>query len=269
MPQESGTMKKLTCFVFIVIICITNIYSQATNDEPTALWKMNFTAEAGYQYPKGSVRESIAIRQNISSYFVNQSTNGQISSGTTGAVLGLKYELFNTRFNSGLSTGLRLIRYESEISGYSSSTADFFYLRYSEEGADTKFARIKSLNEINSMITIPVELKFVLFQNYLFDLFCSGGVEASIFNIKKDASIKFQDESMKSYETQILNNISEPSRKFCSTLYASAGISIGKENRPNLLFEVFPAVFLTKNNFTFTEINSYSGFKFSMMIPIN
>jgi hypothetical protein len=262
-------MKKLTCFVFIVIICITRIYSQETSNGPTSLWKMNINAEGGFQYPKGSVRESIAIRQNISSYFVNQSTNGQITSGTTGTVLGLKYELFNTKYNAGLSTGLRLIRYESEISGYSSSTADFFYLRYSEEGADTKFARIKSLNEINSMITLPVEMRIVLFKNYLFDLFCRGGLEISIFNIKKEASIKFQDESMKSYETQILNNISEPSRKFCSSMYASAGISMGKENRPNLLFEVFPAVFLTKSNFTLTEISSYSGFKFSILIPVN
>jgi hypothetical protein len=262
-------MKKIALILCLIIIPGVPLHSQVLSEKQPGNWVRFIQVESGFMYPDGTIKESIAIRQNISSYYVNQSSNGYISSSTSGFILGLKWEYFNTRLKTGISTGLRYTGYRSEISGFTSSNADFFYLRYSMLNSDTKFARVKSITETNNFISIPLEIRYIPFQYKGFGLFVKAGIEFSIFNLKKGTDINFQDTIMEVNQDIILSGMSASPNKLYSVLYGSIGLKVGKEGKPNCQFEVFlPSLFLTKNNFTLTDVGYFDGFKFSILFPI-
>ncbi len=273
MPEKDKNylkMKQLLLKICILVIPGIGLYSQELPVKPSDNWTKSIHLESGFIYPSGTIKESIAIRQNISSYFVNQSSTGQISSENSGFILGLRWEYFNKQYKSGISTGLRYTGYSSQISGFSASNADFFYLRYSMLNSDTKFARVKNIKETNNLIGIPLEFRIVPVQNKYFELFARGGTELSMFNLKKGTHIQFQDSNMDGSEGVILNNIGLSTNKFYSILYASLGLIIGNENKAKYLFEVFlPSLFLTKNNFTLADVDHFEGFKFSVQFPLH
>jgi hypothetical protein len=263
-------MKNPALTFCLLIISGISLYSQEETANPPGDWSRFIHIEGGFSYPSGTIKESIAIRQNLSSYFVNQSSNGEISSETSEFAYGIRWEFFNNKYKSGVSSGLRYTRFNTDISGYSSSNADFFYLRYSELNSDTKFARVKSLSEVNNFISIPLEIRAVPVQIKGLGLFAKAGAEFSLFNIKKSTHITFQDDGMNAQENVILDKIGLSTNKFCSTLYASVGLKLGKVNKPNYMFEIFlPSVFLTKNNFSLTNVDYFDGFKFSVQFPVN
>lgn len=262
-------MKKIAFFICLVIMPGIALHSQGLSDKKPGNWVRFLQIESGFMYPNGTIKESIAIRQNISSYYVNQSSNGFISSSTSGFILGLRWEYFNIKLKTGFSTGLRYTGYSSEISGSTSRNADFFYLRYSMLNSDTKFARVKSITEINNFISIPLEIRFIPFEFKGLGLFVKAGIEFSRFNLKKETDIVFPDTAMEVNQDIILSGMSASPNKIYSTLYGSIGLKVGKEGKPNFQFEVFlPSFFLTKNNFTLTDVGNFDGFKFSVQFPI-
>lgn len=261
-------MKNFVITLCLIVMAGIDLYSQDIPEKPPHNWSRFLHVESGIMYPKGTIKESIAIRQNISSYYVNQASNGQISSTIFGFILGLRWEYFNVKLKTGISTGLRYTGYICEISGFSSSNSDFFYLRYSMLNSDTKFARVKSISETNNFISIPLELRTIPIQYKGLGLFVKVGAEFSKFNLKKSTNIDFQDESMEIHQDIILNDISAATNKLYSTLYGSIGLKLGQENKPNYIFEVFlPSFFLTRNNFTLTNVDHFEGFKFSVQFP--
>ena len=262
-------MRKIALILCLIILPCVRLHSQVLSEKQPGSWVRFLQVESGFMYPGGTIKENIAIRQNISSYYVYQSSNGYVSSYTSGFMLGLRWEYFNVRLKAGISTGLRYTGYISEISGFTSSNADFFYLRYSMMNSDTKFARVKSISETNNFISIPLEIRFIPFQYKGLGLFVKAGIEFSRFNLKKGTDIIFQDTIMEINEDIILSGMGAAPNKLYSTLYGSIGLKIGKEDKPNYQFEVFlPSLFLTKNNFTLSDVEYFDGFKFSVQIPI-
>lgn len=262
-------MRYILFSVCLVILPLIKTFSQDTVDKQPHNWTKSLHIETGCVYPNGTIKESIAIRQNISSYYANEYSNGYVSATNAGFTFGLRWEYFYTKYKVGFSTGLRYTSYNSEISGYTASNADFFYLRYSTMNSDTKFARLKSITEFNNYISIPVEVMYVPFNYKILSLFVKGGADFSILNIEKDTDIIFQDNAMEVNQDLILSSISEASNKFHSTLYATIGLSLGKVGRANYMFELFlPSLFLSNNNFTLTKVNTFDGFKLSVKIPI-
>ncbi len=263
-------MKNTALSICLLILSGINLYSQDDSDNRSGNWTQFLHLESGFVYPAGTIKESIAIRQNISSYYVNQTSTGEISSETFGFNLGLRWEYFNLKYKSGISSGLRYTGYKSDITGFSSSNADFFYLRYSTLNSDTKFARVKNINDVSNYLSIPLEIRIVPLQYKKLGLFAKAGTEFSRFNLKKKTNIIFQDEDMNVHEDMILSYITEPTNKFYSTLYASVGLQIGNENKPNFLFEVFlPSYYLSKNNFALIDEGGFEGFRFSLQFPLN
>jgi hypothetical protein len=261
---------KIFILAFYLIVWPTILlFSQDVSPEPPNHWTRFLYLESGFMYPVGTIKESIAIRQNISSYYVDQPSNGNISSTTSGFIMGLRWEYFNNKFKTGVSTGLRYTGFRSEITGFSSSNADFFYLRYSMMNSDTKFARVKSITETNNFISIPLEFRFIPIQYKGFGLFAKVGAEVSRFNLKKGVDINFQDNTMEIHQELILNSIGVSTNKLYSTFYGSIGLKIGQEYKPNYLFEIFlPSVFNTRHNFALTNIDYFEGFKFSVQFPV-
>lgn len=263
-------MKYLTFYGCFLVISMTGLYSQDLSPDRSRNWNKYLYVESGFIYPGGNIKESISIRQNISSYYVNQYSNGYISSESSGFLLGLRWEYFNLSFKTGVSAGIRFIWFSNEISGYSSNSADFFYLRYSMQETDTKFARIKSISEINNIITLPLELRVVPIQFREIELFARVGSEISILNLKKSSNIDFSEKSMEVHQDLILGTFGEHTNKVYSSLFGSVGLKYGKVNKPNYLFEVFlPSIIMTSNYFTIMDVDYFEGFKLSIQFPFN
>jgi len=262
-------MKYLLSPLLLLFAARSILLPQDIASVPAGKWKGFIHLETGYIYPVGSIKETVAIRQNISSYFVNQSSDGEILSETSGFQFGLKYEYFYSRFKTGISAGMRYTGFRTDISGFSASNADFFYLRYSMEGTDTKFARVKSISEVNNFISIPLEIRVVPLRYRNIALFFRAGAEYSRFNLKKGTDIEFQDKAMEVNEAGILENIGASTNKNYASLYGSVGVQCGKENKANYLFEIFlPSYFLTDQNFAMSDVDYFEGFKFSVQIPL-
>jgi hypothetical protein len=245
-----------------------DMHSQELTEKPPAR-HVFLHLESGFIFPGGNIRESLAIRQNISSWHVHQPAGGNVFADSYGLVGGLRCEYFSSLLMSGISTGVRFIRYNTMITGYSSTISDFFYLRYSMGGSDTKFARVKSLTETNNYINIPVELKFIPLQFDAFGLFIKAGAEFSLTNLKKATDIEFQESAMEIHREDVLNAIMIATNMNYSTLYGSIGLTIGQTGRPNYIIEAYlPSMFLTGDNFTLTETNSFQGLMFSVILPL-
>jgi len=254
----------------LVISLVANLYAQDTLVKQTRSFNGFVHAEGGFLFPNGDMKDGIAIRQNLSSYYVDQSSDGEVNSSNIGFFAGLRYELFSTKLKTGLSSGLRYIVFASEVSGQSSSTADFVYLRYSMLNSDTKFARVKSINEIKNMICIPVEMTFVPLQFKEFGLFVKAGAEFSAFMIKNETTIDFQQSNMKVYEKEILKSMGATSGDFYSSFYSSLGLKVGKPNKTNLVLEVFlPSFYMSDNNFSLMHVRNYGGLKGSLQFSLN
>jgi hypothetical protein len=263
-------MKHLVLAFFIVINSLLSLYSQNNDEKQHSDWLRFLYPEFGFIYPEGSVKENIAIRQNINSFYVNQSSYGHIYSESSGFIAGLRWEYFNTKFRTGFSSGLRYTGFNTEITGFSSWNAQFFYLRYSMLDNNTKFARVTSINENIHFISVPVEIMFVPLEYSIFELFIKAGGDFSFKSLRKRTGIDFFENHMEVYHDSILNALGLSTGKHYSTLYSSAGLKIGKQGDPNYLIEVFmPSVFLTRNNFNLTESSYFGGVKFSLQIPVN
>jgi hypothetical protein len=262
-------MRKILLFFCALLVSNMGMHSQELSDKSPHKWIKFLHIESGFIYPKGTIKDNISIRQNISSNYVDQSSNGNISSETSGLLFGARWEYFNTKFKVGVSTGIRYTGYRSEITGSSSINAKFFYLRYSMEGSDTKFARVKSLTERNNYISIPLELKWVPLQYKNVGFFAKAGMDVSILNLSNGTRVNFQESNMNIHQDVVLRGIETITNKFSSSLYSSLGMKFGKENKPNYSIEFFlPSLFLNKNNFNLADIDYLEGFKISIQFSI-
>ncbi len=262
-------MRHILLFSGILLIPVITLHCQDLQDRQGGGLSTFLHVEAGAVYPDGKIRESIAIRQNISSYFVDQVSNGRVSAETYGIVLGIQYEYFSKKFKTGLSGGVRYTGYRTAITGYSSYNSDFFYLRYSMVDSDTKFARVKEINETNNMFSLPVEMRFVPLVYKKCSFFIKAGGEFIGYDLWKDTNINFQEASMDAFEHEILDQISIKSNNYYATVYGSVGVTAGNENKTGYSFEIFfPSLFLSKNNFALTNVNYYEGFRFSIQFPV-
>jgi hypothetical protein len=260
--------KTLITFILVTIPFIT-ASTQSEGNQATNGRKRYFHIEAGYIYPEGTIKESVAIRQNISYYYVNQYSNGYISSTTSGLLLGVRYEYYLPKLKSGISSGLRFTGLNTDISGYTSNNSNFFFLRYSMQDSDTKFARVKSLTENNYLLSIPLEIRFTPFQYKNLSLYAKAGLEYSMISLKNEVNISFQDDDMEVNKDAILENITYPINKNYSTFYSAIGLKLGQEGKTNYTLEVlFPSFFLTKNNFYLVDVAYFEGFRLSIQFPV-
>ena len=261
-------MKKINYLFLIVLLYPAMLFSQ-DNPSRRDTWKSRIHIEGGALYPEGQIRENIAIRQNVSSYYIYQSSRGYITSETYGPTFGLRWEFFNPDLKLGISSGLRYTGFKTEISGSTSVNADYFYLRYYSMGSETRFARMKSISETSQYLIVPLEVSYSLFEFKDFGLFAKGGAEFSLFNLRHDTDVEFQEESMDTNSGKVLESFGEPSKNFFAGAYASAGINYSSPN--GLVYQAeffFPSLFLSKDNFVLTEIDNYSGFRLSVIIPL-
>ena len=245
-----------------------SVIPQRNGDQQTNKWKKFIHIETGWIFPAGTIRESVSIRQDISYYYDGYFSSGYVFSETSGLVLGVRYEYFFPGLKSGISTGLRYTGLNTQIGGFSSSKADFFYLRYSMQGSETKFARVKALTEDNYRLSVPLEIRFIPFQYKSLSIYANAGIEYSMISLKKGADIRFENKAMEVNKNAILGNITVPTNKNYSVIYSAIGIKLGKEGKPNYMLDILlPSLFLTKDIFSLVDVEYFEGFKLSVQFP--
>lgn len=243
--------------------------AQDANETTMSAWGRYLHVESGFVFPSGKVKDNIAIRQNVSSYFAEQSSEGRVFSHTSGFQLSARYELFHYNYRAGLSAGLRYQVFDTDITGYATRGSDFFYLRYSTQGADTRFARVKNITERNQFLTIPVELQIVPIQIQQVGLFGKLGVELGVAKLGHSSALEFHNSEMKQFESSILADFGTAKSKLFSSAYASLGMRIGKPGSTQFSAEfLLPSLILSEDSFQLSEMESYSGFKVSVQIPL-
>lgn len=265
-------MKKISFLIIILSFSMVTGMSQENTDQTKQTrWKNFIHLEAGYIFPEGKINENLAIRQNVNYYNTGQSSSdGHVFSEISGLTLGLRYEFFFQRIKTGVSTGLRYTGLNAEITGHSSVRSDFFYLRYSMDGSGTRFARVKSLTENRCLLSIPLEVRPVIFKYPNMSFFVKAGIEYSIVNLGKKTAITFHNPEMDIHEKAIVRGITRPVNRNYSLFYSSVGMSLGKETKTNFMFEVFlPSLFLTRDNFSMIDTDYIEGFKLSAVFPVN
>lgn len=230
----------------------------------------NLHFEAGFNYPKGPVREEVAIRQSLTYNYYSMTSDGSISSYTSGVLFGIRMEYFVPAYRSGISAGLRFTGYNTEIYANTSGSMDYFYLRYSEVGSDTRFARVKSLMEDRYVLSIPVEFRIVPLRYNNLSLSFKAGVDVGILNLKNERSIDFMEESMNGRAVEVMAGLPSPAGNSYATFYTAICFNAGSEGKPNYSFEILlPSAFLSKNTFSLTETDYFAGVKLSMQLPLN
>jgi hypothetical protein len=262
-------MNRLFYFALMVVGIVSNAYSQ-NDEENQNIWKHKIGVETSFMFPAGDIIENIPIRQNVNSFYTHQSSSGQVSSYSNTAFYGAKYEIFNDKFRIGISSGIRYYNHKTEISGYSSYNSDFFYLRYTMEGNETKFARIKNIYENKDFVSIPLEIKYIFFQPNQLGFFASVGTDFSLFKTVDKVNIDFFDDKMNEFEQEVIKTILRQTNDFKSTLYVSFGIRYAEKDKIGFALEfIGPYAFITNDNFTLIDFYSSSGVRFSVEIPLN
>jgi hypothetical protein len=264
-------MKKISFLTLLALLSFAMLKAQETpvGADPAIIKLIHF--EAGFNIPKGSLREDVAIRQNLNyNYnYYNPTSDGSVSAYTSGVLFGIRLEYFIPAYHSGISAGLRFTGFNTEIYGITYGSMDYFYLRYSEEGSDTRFARVKSLMEDHYVLSIPVELRIVPLRYNNLSLSFKAGVEAGILNLKNERSIDFSEESMNARTAEVMAGLPPPAGNSYATFYTAICFNAGWEGKPNYSLEILlPSAFLTKNYFSLIETDYFAGVKLSMQLPL-
>jgi hypothetical protein len=263
-------MRKILILLLLFSGPVLTAYPQQEEKQSTGRWGKFIHVEAGFIYPEGSIKESIPIRQNPDYFYVSQYSDGNVWSETYGFTCGVRYEYYLSKLKSGISAGLRYYGFETDINGFTSGNAEFFYLRYTMDDTDIRFARVNALSESKHLITVPVELRVVPLQYRRISFFARAGIEYSIISLGHKTGISFHDENMNAYKDEVLGGIANTTISHFSAFYSSVGLKLGREGKPNYMFEVLlPSFFLTDNNFSLTDTDSYSGFRLSVQFPVN
>lgn len=262
-------MKKPLLFSLLFFLA-TGLFAQSSPDKASAMWQHRLQLEAGFSFPSGSISENLAIRQNISSYYVYQSAQGTVYCDLSSFNTALKWEVYNAALKLGFAAGVRYSTFTTLISGYTSSNANFFYIRYSSAGTDTKFARVKSITESSKLIGIPLEVKFVPFSSKNVQYFVKAGIEPASYRVSHLTDIEFENPDMEPLEDEVAGSFNAPLSTFCTSLYTSLGLTITGENKPGVTFEVvLPSVFISQNNFNLADVTRmHTGIRASFHLPV-
>jgi hypothetical protein len=180
--------------------------------------------------------------------------------------VGLKSEFFFLNNRLGLSAGLRLSHYSTELD----SDRDYFLWQIRQEATHTDYLRIRNIMQRSYYLGLPLEVRFFLNKrNRLFRPYLKAGAVLN-WRLHTDNAVNFQNRAMNHYEEQVSDGI-EPPSCFNAYLYPAMGFKVGRVSWFN--FEVhFPTLMLTSNSSSFLDdypnIGVGVGFQFSVQIPL-
>ncbi|MGC3977337.1 MAG: outer membrane beta-barrel protein [Paludibacteraceae bacterium] len=221
----------------------------------------------------GTMNDNWEVRQSIHSNYSsdyeyeNNSSQGSVSTSSSVFYLTVKPEYrFSDKFS--VASGLRFTKFGSNFNGNGASGKYFFLRMKNTDDTRTDYYRIKSINEQNSYLGIPLEAKYMLFSWGDFRFYGKVGYEFG-YLLHKKLNITFQQQEMQQYEQDIFNNIGLKPNNFYSSIGGAFGVNYQTKNNWHLNVDLFMGSgLLTHNNTTLINLKSMSGVQFSVMMPI-
>ncbi|GEM_PF-1239747 len=184
------------------------------------------------------------------------------------AGLGVELQSANTRF--GYSIGVRYTIYMGFLGATTydnDDDDDFFYVRLEENGTQTDYLRVKSINQINSYVGIPLEFRYLLFKPMLFRPYMKLGADFN-FKINDSSNVKFKDDVMDKYEEDVAKLFDE-AEDFYSTMYFGIGVKVGRVGKINFNIDArIPAFVLTGKKAGLVQPIAGGGVNISVQVPL-
>lgn len=206
------------------------------------------------------------IRQTFSSYSYHD--RDYLTSNSFLYYLSLKPEF---RFSEKLSvyTGLRYTEMGSDYSNINNRSG-FFYVRSAQsEVGETNLYRIKSIEELNRFLSVPIEIKYTPLHWRRFRFYGKLGSDFGLLINSKRSAEFFQSE-MQKYEADVLNTVPFSPNKFLATVYGAIGLGYEFNNRMTVNMDLpMSKNVLTKNHSSIFQTNSITGVQLSLSIPLS
>lgn len=269
------TLVKLRKRYLILPLCLMALAgpmllkAQDSTNFPVKSHLIRIVPHAGMFFPTSEIRDHFAVRQDINAFYDNDQSDGMLRAFTFGSAAGLNIEFSFPKIGIGLSTGLKYSMIQTKISGSVNNFSDFLYLRYGDSSTETRFARIRSLNEKSSLLIVPIEVRYNLVQQKYFSLFARLGAEIGMSRLTHETSIDFHNPEMAQYEEEVIQAVEKPTDDFFSAAYVSFGAEFTKKGNTGYIFELtVPGTLLSKNNFNLVKTGLVPGFRFAVCIPL-
>ena len=226
---------------------------------------IDLSIEMGFNDTYGDfLHEKWPVRRDVSYSYYGSST--LLHSTVETFYFGIKPEFAFEKGKYSLATGLRYRAMEGQVynTSYNSS---YFYLRYDNAGTDTKYARIKGMNESYHLLGVPVEFKWTPIHFWRIGLYLKAGCEFS-FKLSSKVEIDFVNESMKDYEQEILDFVGTKTNSFYSLAYGGFGAIYATPKGLGMALDVLLPVVLTNNNLALMSHGSGNTVQLSFQIPL-
>lgn len=259
-----ATMKlKNASFVLLLLIANSSIHAKNPS-------KFSVRIELGGNEVNSSLNEKWNIRQDVGSYNYNSESVGSttVSTDMYVAHFGIKPEISLFDNKIGISSGLRFSNVSSgmSINTSNSDQKKFFYLRYNTDGLNTEFTRVRGITQSTNYLSIPIDVKLIPITIFKIDLYLKTGIELG-FKVGSTTDFDFVKEEMSDNQSSIIESVGLEVNGIYSTWSSAVGIGFGNNIKYNLEL-LLPSYFLTKNNSTLVNNNVYTGFQFSIQLPV-
>ncbi len=222
--------------------------------------------EAGTSFYNGMPAEMEYIRGEMNDY--SDDGSPRVYGTADKWHLGASFELKSLNNKFGFITGLCYTQFNYNVvkEGYDENTNEFFYLRFRQDGINTEYLRVNSIQQMADYVGIPLAVRIMPYPNNRVRLYFKLSSEVN-YRIKTKYDFSFPNDAMEVYENEASKLITDPN-KFFSTLSASVGISIGKNSNPGVDFEILlPSGYISGKPQGIVNPTIGSGFLFSVQLP--
>lgn len=252
-------------FFTLILICVA-LFSNA---QIYTKWHIGIDMGGGGAY--GEINEKWPVRQSLNSSYYNDyeySYNyDKLTAQTTVFYAGIKPEYhFSKQFS--IASGIRFTQLYSNFTGVGRN-GNYFFLRTTDANSpQTEYYRIKTIEEENYYLTIPLEGKYTFFQWGRVGFFAKLGYDLG-YLIHSKSSIGFQQDEMQQYENEVFEKVDVKVNSHYSTVNSAFGINYSTKNGWIYNFDLYGVTHLfTENNSSLININKMSTIQISLMIPI-
>ena len=251
------------CLLAVLFVATLAQAQQNGAEREPNRWMLGF--EAGTEGIEGTFRsDKWSIRQG----FVGQLHGDFITTLAQNFYFGVKPEFIFADGRLSVTAGLRYLSMSCTLDN--NSRFGFFFLRYSEDGTTTRYARVRSMFEHHHFIGVPLEARWrpFRFPNPQFNLHLTVGADAYL-KLASDIEIDFVNEFMQDSQQTILNYVGAETNNFLSRAFFGFGASYSFRNRKALTMDILFPFFLTENNFTLITPQNNVAFQLSFQIPLS